>query len=407
MKPGTSARNSSGTLNASQSWMKRVALSAESTNSTPPLNIGLFATTPMACPASRAKPTISSRAHSAWISNSESESTIPRTYLRMSNAWRSLTGTSPRRSAGAGSPGVLRGRRVPPAAGEVGQVPAHRRDRVILRFRQVMPAAGDRAVHPRAAHLLERGLLPDHHLDHAGAAQVHRRVPVHHRDEVAERRDVGAARGRGAEQRAHLRDGPGGAHLGVEDLAGSAAAREHLHLVGDPRARRVHQVDHGDGGRVSLLDDPDDLLDGARAPGARLDRRVVRHQRDRAVTDGRRAGDHAVRRQPVGLDVGEGAVLGETALVDEPGDPVPGEQLVPGGGRLVIPDRAARLDLGSELRELGMRQASPSRPAVASFSSSLTLASVLCLPLASGSLRPGWSGYAGPRGAPGTAAGAR
>ena len=47
MNPGTSARNSSGTLNASQSWMNRVALSAESTNSTPPLNIGLFATTPV------------------------------------------------------------------------------------------------------------------------------------------------------------------------------------------------------------------------------------------------------------------------------------------------------------------------------------------------------------------------
>ena len=43
MKPGTSARNSSGTLNASQSCTKRVALSAESTKSTPPLNIELLA----------------------------------------------------------------------------------------------------------------------------------------------------------------------------------------------------------------------------------------------------------------------------------------------------------------------------------------------------------------------------
>src|SRR4051795_13730609 len=46
MNPGTSARNSSGTLNASHSCTNLVALSAESTNSTPPLNIGLFATTP-------------------------------------------------------------------------------------------------------------------------------------------------------------------------------------------------------------------------------------------------------------------------------------------------------------------------------------------------------------------------
>ena len=36
MKPGTSARNSSGIPNASQVWMNRAALSAESTNSTPP-----------------------------------------------------------------------------------------------------------------------------------------------------------------------------------------------------------------------------------------------------------------------------------------------------------------------------------------------------------------------------------
>ncbi len=78
MNPGTSARNSSGTLNASQSWMNRVALSAESTNSTPPLNIGLFATTPMTCPSSRAKPMTTSRAHSAWISKNESSSTMPR-----------------------------------------------------------------------------------------------------------------------------------------------------------------------------------------------------------------------------------------------------------------------------------------------------------------------------------------
>ena len=108
MKPGTSARNSSGRLNASHSWMNRVALSAESTNSTPPLNIGLLATTPIGWPSSAAKPITSSRAQSAWISKNESSSTIPRTYLRMSKACRSLTGTSARRSVGLGG---LAGRR--------------------------------------------------------------------------------------------------------------------------------------------------------------------------------------------------------------------------------------------------------------------------------------------------------
>ncbi len=84
--------------------MNRVALSAESTNSTPPLNIGLLATTPVTWPSSRAKPMVSSRAHSAWISKNDPASTSPRTYRRMSNACRSLTGTSAARSMPGSGP---------------------------------------------------------------------------------------------------------------------------------------------------------------------------------------------------------------------------------------------------------------------------------------------------------------
>ncbi len=40
MNPGTSARNTSGMPKASHSQTKRVALSAESTNSTPPFHLG-------------------------------------------------------------------------------------------------------------------------------------------------------------------------------------------------------------------------------------------------------------------------------------------------------------------------------------------------------------------------------
>ena len=54
MNPGTSARNSSGMLNALQVQMKRAALSEESTNSTPPLTLGWLATIPTARPSSRA-----------------------------------------------------------------------------------------------------------------------------------------------------------------------------------------------------------------------------------------------------------------------------------------------------------------------------------------------------------------
>ena len=54
MKPGTSARNSSGTLKALQVQMKRAALSEESTNSTPPFCRGWLATMPTTRPSSRA-----------------------------------------------------------------------------------------------------------------------------------------------------------------------------------------------------------------------------------------------------------------------------------------------------------------------------------------------------------------
>ena len=56
MNPGTSARNTSGMPNASQHQMKRAALSAESTNSAPPLCTGLLATMPTGRPSSRPKP---------------------------------------------------------------------------------------------------------------------------------------------------------------------------------------------------------------------------------------------------------------------------------------------------------------------------------------------------------------
>ena len=90
------------------------------------------------------------------------------------------------------------------------------------------------------------------------------------------------------EQRADLRDRAGGPDLGVEDLAGAAAAGEQVDLVGDPGAGRVHQVDHRNTGGVGPLDDPDDLLDGPGAPGAGLDGGVVGHQADPPAVDGRR-----------------------------------------------------------------------------------------------------------------------
>ena len=56
-------------------------------------------------------------------------------------------------------------------------------------------------------------------------------------DDVAERRDVRAARRARAEEQAHLRHLPAHLHLVVEDAPGAAPPGEHLDLVGDARAR--------------------------------------------------------------------------------------------------------------------------------------------------------------------------
>ena len=100
-------------------------------------------------------------------------------------------------------------------------------------------------MHPGPAHLLERGLLADHHLGHARRTEVHRGPALHHHDDVAERGDVGAAGGRGAKEAADLGHPAGQAYLAVEDLAGTAPPGEQLDLVGDAGPGRVDQVEDG------------------------------------------------------------------------------------------------------------------------------------------------------------------
>ena len=202
MKPGTSARYRSGMLKASHSQMKRAALSAESTNSTPPFYLGWLATMPTARPSMRAKPVTISRAKSFLISSNEPSSMIASMTAIMSKDlfW----------SAGMISRAVLalRLRAGAPRSPErrSSQVLRHERE-VATRASAIasssvlhehVAAARDRAVHLRAAHLLERHLLADDHLGHARRAEVHGGVAVDHDHDVAERRDVRAARRRRA-----------------------------------------------------------------------------------------------------------------------------------------------------------------------------------------------------------------
>ena len=156
--------------------------------------------------------------------------------------------------------------------------------------------AGDGAVHPGAAHLLERHLLPDDHLRHARAAEVHRGVALDHDDDVGERGDVGAAGRRRPEQAADLRHLARQRDLVVEDPPGAAAAREHLDLVGDPRAGGVDEPEDRQLLAQRHLGGPHDLLDGAGAPRAGLDGRVVGDDDRRPAVDGAAPGDDAVGR---------------------------------------------------------------------------------------------------------------
>ena len=111
MKPGTSARNTIGSPNASHSQMKRAALSAESTNSTPPFAFGWFATIPTGWPSIRAKPVISSTANSGLISNRLSASTMRSITRSMSIGLFSCAGICASRSSqlATGATAVRRG----------------------------------------------------------------------------------------------------------------------------------------------------------------------------------------------------------------------------------------------------------------------------------------------------------
>ena len=191
-------------------------------------------------------------------------------------------------------------RRLAERAGHVGQVALGQLDRFLVGGGQHVTAAGDLAVHARAAQLFQRRLLADGHLDHARAADVERGLALHHDDQIGQRRQIGRAGRRGTEQDADLRHHARELDLVVEDPAGVEAAGEDLDLLGDPAAGGVHQVEHRHAQPRGLLLDAHDLQHGLLAPRAGLHRVVVGHDADGAAPHAADAGDDAVGRR-VGL----------------------------------------------------------------------------------------------------------
>ena len=199
-------------MNASHSQMKRAALSAESTKSTPPRCFGWFATMPTTRPSMRAKPVRISFAKSCLISHQaalvddlvddghhvEGLVLVGRDDLLDASCRSSFGGA---RLARAGGARVQFTRHVARCSG------APRRSPSSSVFTSTSPQPETEQCILRAAHLLERHLLADDHLGHARRAEVHARVAVDHDDDVAERGDVRAA-GRATARRAGRSAGP-------------------------------------------------------------------------------------------------------------------------------------------------------------------------------------------------------
>ena len=116
----------------------------------------------------------------------------------------------------------------------------------------------------------------------------------------------------------------------------------------------VHEIKQRDAQPPRRLLDADDLLDGARAPRAGLDGRVVGHDGDGPPVHATHARDDAVGGQVGRVRVREQAVLDEVlpGFVAQKGDALAAEQLAGGGVGLVILGRAALPDLLGEGLEL-------------------------------------------------------
>ena len=107
--------------------------------------------------------------------------------------------------------------------------------------------------------------------------------------------------------------------------------------------------------------DAEDLLDRLRAPRARLDRRVVRHQRDRPAVDRPNTGHDPVGAESVAVPIRQKRLLRERALVEQQRDALAHGKLALGARLLVVALGSAGERADSRLWEIRHPVDRPSR----------------------------------------------
>ena len=182
-----------------------------------------------------------------------------------------------------------------------------------------------------AAELLERDLLAGDGLHDLGAGDEHVRGLLDHQHEVGHRGRVDGAARAGPHDQADLRDDPGGLDVAPEDLRVPTQGDDALL---DARAARVVDPDQ----RAAVLErevhDLADLLREGLRERPSEHREVLGEDEDLAAEHGPVPGHHRVAPRPalhhpeVRVAVADVAVeLDEAARVEEPLEPLPGEQL--------------------------------------------------------------------------------
>ena len=159
---------------------------------------------------------------------------------------------------------------------------------------EVVRQTRDAGVHLGAAERFVVGLLAGGHLHQRRTGQEHLRAFLDHHDVVGHAGDVGAARGRVAEDQ---RDGGDTGRRQPGQVAEHLPARdEDLLLGGQVGTAGLDQGDHRQPVLRGDLVGAQDLLERPRVGGAALDRRVVGDDHALDALDDADAGDHAGAR---------------------------------------------------------------------------------------------------------------